>query len=553
MMAPEMEPTLDDPGNSGRSYGRAFVGGYPSLDTAAVTDVTEDPHLPVPRVSDSNSRLSAVRTDPSADPYPAKFDTRTAAGSSATSRTGGTPAGTSQRGGNAAAPHRRRAVTSSRTSRTRPPMVRLRLVSVLGLLLGATVMLASAALGQSTGTQVPVLSTLAAAPVPPASARYPSAGRPLRPRNLPGLAARRRDRRGDRRLRGPAPVRAGRRGNADPVRAGRAAAGQPELPPVGQRAVHRSRHQLPSRPLRPGPARFGPGRSSRRRRRGSAATGRCRCQAARFSRSGALYSIKGKVAELDQSDIRAAGLCLGIDGKFIGDPVSCSRPHAVQSVGSIDLSSKFSKYPQVSDQDNYLQPQCTKLASSYAGGQQALAGKNLSVIWDNLSQESWNAGTRKVACNLAAQLPDHSGFAPITGDAKGKVTVGDLAAPPAPQTSAPGAPADNGDGGGPAPGSDQQANGSDNPANPVRKPELPNPPSQLNRPPRLPQLPNPFADNNGNPQPNPLDNNNPRPNPLGRQQPPAESARRRPTTPAPARSGGDNGKPLLPGAAPTRE
>jgi Septum formation len=539
MMAPEMEPTLDDPGNSGRSYGRGFVGGYPSPDT---TDVTEDPHLPVPRVSDSNSRLSAVRTDPSADPYPAKFDTRTAAGPSATYRTGGTPAVTSQHGGNAAAPHRRRAVTSSRTSGTRPPMVRLRLVSVLGLLLGATVMLASAALSQSTGTQVPVLSTLAAAPVPPSEHPMPER-RP--PPATPGtcLAWRRDDATDAAIVDCAGPHLFEQAGAVTLTQYG------PDAPlPDNQSFRQLVNEQCTGLVTSYLHGRYDPDGAFRAGALKPSATAwfsgnrSMRCGLQRFSRSGALYSIKGKVAELDQSNIRAAGLCLGIDGKFIGDPVSCSRPHAVQSVGSIDLSSKFSKYPQVSDQDNYLQPQCTKLASSYAGGQQALAGKNLSVIWDNLSQDSWNAGTRKVPCNLAAQLPDHSGFAPITGDAKGKVTVGDLAAPPAPQTSAPGAPADNGDGAVPAPGSDQQANGSDNPANPVRKPELPSPPSQLNRPPRLPQLPNPFADNNGNPQPNPLDNNNPRPNPLGDNNNPRSNP-----------LGGDNSKPLLPGAAPTRE
>jgi len=33
------------------------------------------------------------------------------------------------------------------------------------------------------------------------------------------------------------------------------------------------------------------------------------------------------------ADVRPAGTCLGIDGRFIGDPVDCSLPHAEESVG----------------------------------------------------------------------------------------------------------------------------------------------------------------------------------------------------------------------------
>lgn len=170
-----------------------------------------------------------------------------------------------------------------------------------------------------------------------------------------------------------------------------------------------------------------------------------RCGLQRFSRSGALYPITGKVSEQDQADVRAPGTCLGIDGRFIGDPVDCSLPHAVESVGFIDMGGKFKgKYPSVGDQDAFLQPACTKLASDYAGGEKNISDKKLSVLWDNLTPESWNGGTRKVACNLAAQLPDKSGFAPVTGSVKGPVQVGDRPAPPARPSVPPGAPAPQG-------------------------------------------------------------------------------------------------------------
>ena len=60
-----------------------------------------------------------------------------------------------------------------------------------------------------------------------------------------------------------------------------------------------------------------------------------------------------------------------------------------------------------------------------------IAAKKLTVYWDNLTEESWNAGTRKVNCNLAALLPDRSGFAPVTGSVQGRRGGRRQAAPPA--------------------------------------------------------------------------------------------------------------------------
>ncbi len=165
---------------------------------------------------------------------------------------------------------------------------------------------------------------------------------------------------------------------------------------------------------------------------------RCGLQAA--SRSGALYPVVGKVAEQDQSDVYEPGTCLGIDGRSIGDPVDCGAPHAVESVGFLDLGNEFkTDFPSVGDQDRFLQPACTELATEYAGGAPVIADKKLTVYWDNLTAESWAAGTRKVGCNLAALLPDRSGFAPVTGSVRGPVTVGDRPAP-ASESVVPGAP-----------------------------------------------------------------------------------------------------------------
>ncbi|WP_345415819.1 septum formation family protein [Pseudonocardia xishanensis] len=167
-----------------------------------------------------------------------------------------------------------------------------------------------------------------------------------------------------------------------------------------------------------------------------------RCGVQSASRSGALYPLTGKAADQDQSGVYEPGTCLAIDERRVGDPVDCAGPHAVEAVGIVDLTQKFpDAFPAVADQDGFLQPECSRIAADYAGGAQAIADKKLTVYWDNVTEDSWNAGTRRVNCNLAALLPDRSGFAPVTGPAKGSVSVSDQAAPPATATPAPGVPA----------------------------------------------------------------------------------------------------------------
>jgi hypothetical protein len=166
-----------------------------------------------------------------------------------------------------------------------------------------------------------------------------------------------------------------------------------------------------------------------------------RCGLQRSSQSGALYPMSGTGADSDQSDIQQQGTCLAIDGRGVGDPTACTGPHAVETVGVVDLSQKFGgPFPAVADQDAYLQPTCAKTASDYAGGDKVIADKKLTVYWDNVTADSWKAGSRKVNCNLAALLPDRSGFAPVTGSVKGAVTVGNQPAPPATDTVTPGSP-----------------------------------------------------------------------------------------------------------------
>lgn len=159
-------------------------------------------------------------------------------------------------------------------------------------------------------------------------------------------------------------------------------------------------------------------------------------------RSGKLYRFTGSVKELDQSDVYESGTCLGINGTSVSDPVECSQPHSFEITGVVDLGKEFpEEYPPIEEQDKFLFTRCQELTTKYAGSPKAAEDKGLTVSWDNLTQESWDAGSRKVNCKVGAQLPDEGGLAPVTGSIKGEVTVGTETAPTDPAPAAPGVPA----------------------------------------------------------------------------------------------------------------
>jgi hypothetical protein len=380
---------------------------------------------------------------------------------------------------------------------------------VVGLLIGAAVMLIVATLNDVVGARVPVLSTLASAPIPdnerPLAERTP-------PPATPGtcLTWQRTDA-ADAVLvdcahqhlfeqAGPVQLTDFKPGatipNNDKFR---------EL--VNERCAPLVVNYLGNKYDPFGAFRAGALKPSQKSWNGGDRTLRCGLQ--RFSRSGALYPIVGKVATQDQADVRPAGTCLGIDGRFIGDPVDCSLPHAEESVGAVDLSQKFTsgKFPAPGDQDGFLQPQCTKLASAYAGSTDVITSKNLVVIWNNVTQQSWAAGTRRVACNLAAVLPDKSGYAPITGSVKGPVQVGNKPAAPAQPEVPPGAPAPG------AGGDDSDSDGPASQAPPQQQPSIAPVPLPANP---LPALGGGNGNQGGKPPAGPLGGGDKPPaNPLG--------------------------------------
>jgi hypothetical protein len=163
-----------------------------------------------------------------------------------------------------------------------------------------------------------------------------------------------------------------------------------------------------------------------------------RCGVQSAGRTGTLFRTTGSALGQDQSDVHQPGTCLGNDGKAVGDPVTCADPHAVEVIGVVDLKDAFPKgYPGEAAQDRLLNTECTRLAKDFSGGPAVVANKGLTLFWETLRMESWRAGSTRVDCRLGAFLPDHSGFAPVTGSVKGPVRVGKQPAPVAPRNPGP--------------------------------------------------------------------------------------------------------------------
>ncbi|MFJ1762662.1 septum formation family protein [Amycolatopsis sp. NPDC088138] len=163
--------------------------------------------------------------------------------------------------------------------------------------------------------------------------------------------------------------------------------------------------------------------------------------------AGKLLPTKGPAKGQDQSLAFEPGTCLALQGKGVGDPIDCAKPHSYEIVATLDLKSKFKDaYPSQDDQKSWLDTECTKSASDYTGGAD-LDAKHLILSWDLREQESWDAGSTKVNCKVAALLPDKSGLLAVTGSIKA-APAGTDGGQPGDGPPADGPPSDGG--GGPA-------------------------------------------------------------------------------------------------------
>lgn len=141
-----------------------------------------------------------------------------------------------------------------------------------------------------------------------------------------------------------------------------------------------------------------------------------RCGLQRVTPSGKrLLLTTGSAAEQDQSNVHDPGTCFALSNKQdVGDPVDCAKAHSSEVVGNIDLSATFpGAYPTEAQQREKTVDLCPPVAAQYTGNKD-LAALGLSLYSDTLKPESWDAGSRKVNCKVAALEPDQT-LRPVRG------------------------------------------------------------------------------------------------------------------------------------------
>lgn len=133
---------------------------------------------------------------------------------------------------------------------------------------------------------------------------------------------------------------------------------------------------------------------------------------------GGLLPSYGTAKTQDQSDVYDPGVCLGINGKSVGDPIDCVKPHTYEIVGVVDLNVSIpGDFPPLDKQDEVLSGQCATVAAEYSGGAD-LKARGLIVTWDNRVAESWAVGSRKVNCKIGAVPPDNTGLTAWEGSVR---------------------------------------------------------------------------------------------------------------------------------------
>jgi hypothetical protein len=108
--------------------------------------------------------------------------------------------------------------------------------------------------------------------------------------------------------------------------------------------------------------------------------------------------FRGRVAELDQSRIWPAGTCLTLKPNTITMvPVDCRSAHAAEVAGVVDLTTRFGDVlPAPADQEATLREDCARAAVGYTATPPDASPP--AVQYAALTEASWVAGSRKVAC-----------------------------------------------------------------------------------------------------------------------------------------------------------
>ncbi|MEO6087123.1 MAG: septum formation family protein, partial [Umezawaea sp.] len=135
--------------------------------------------------------------------------------------------------------------------------------------------------------------------------------------------------------------------------------------------------------------------------------------------AGGLLPSFGSAVKQDQSDVYDPGVCLGLNGKSVGDPVDCAQPHTFEIIGVVDLAAAIpgADFPPPEKQDEVLPAICDTMAAEYTGGAD-LKAKGLVATWDNRVPESWTAGSKRVNCKIGAVPADASGLTAFAGSVR---------------------------------------------------------------------------------------------------------------------------------------
>lgn len=148
-------------------------------------------------------------------------------------------------------------------------------------------------------------------------------------------------------------------------------------------------------------------------------------------------AFRGKVANLDQSQVWSAGTCLGIDpttNQPTDIPVDCAAPHAMEVTGSVNLAEKFpGGLPPENEQDSHIKDVCTRLTDEYLAPVE-LRSTTLTLIYGTISLPSWSAGSHQVSCSIGATL-GNGGWSTLLNSAKGPFMINGR--PPVPPPAIP--------------------------------------------------------------------------------------------------------------------
>jgi predicted heme/steroid binding protein len=136
-------------------------------------------------------------------------------------------------------------------------------------------------------------------------------------------------------------------------------------------------------------------------------------------------AYRGKIANLDQSQVWAAGTCLGIDpatNQPTDIPVDCAAPHAMEVTGSVNLAEKFpGGLPPENEQDTFIKDVCTRMTDAYLAPVE-LRSTTLTLIYGTISLPSWSAGSHQVSCSIGATL-GNGGWSTLLNSAKGPLVI----------------------------------------------------------------------------------------------------------------------------------